>query len=502
MSALEHPVGDADLELVRNTHPADWVNPSPASRYHLVVIGGGTAGLVAAAGAAGLGARVALIESALLGGDCLNYGCVPSKGVLAAAHAWHSARAGRFGAPVAPAEGDFAAAMNAMREARAAISAHDSARRFADLGIDVFLGRGTFISPTEIAVGDARLRFRRAVVATGARAAVPSITGIDSVDYLTNETIFGLTSLPRRLLVLGAGPIGCEMAQAFARFGSEVVMIDRGARILQNDDPDAAEIVAKALERDGVRIVLGATADEVRHAADGIELVVSRDGASRATFTGDRLLVAVGRAPNVAGLGLEAGGISFDRTGVLVDDRMRTTNRRVYASGDVASTLKFTHLADAQSRIVIANSLFFGRGRASRLIVPWCTFTAPELAQVGLTREAAASAGVAFDEVVVRFDDVDRAVVEGETDGFLRLILAAGKDRILGATLVGTGAGDMISELTLAMQTGTGLGSLASVIHPYPTRAEIIRKAADSWRRRKLTSWARRVLRTWFRVFR
>jgi pyruvate/2-oxoglutarate dehydrogenase complex dihydrolipoamide dehydrogenase (E3) component len=493
-----------DTRLIANVHPPDWVNPTPRDRYHLVVIGAGTAGLVAAAGAAGLGAKVALIERHLMGGDCLNVGCVPSKGVISAARVWHDARqaADRFGGPAVIGDGDFAAAMRRMRRLRADLSPVDSARRFADLGVDVFLGEGWFGGPDRIVVGDAILRFRRAVIATGARAAVPPIPGIDEAGYFTNETIFSLTDRPEQLIVIGAGPIGCELAQSFARLGSAVTLLDRATRVLPRDDADAGRLVQQALVADGVTLELGVQLGWVRR-EDGIARIgLSRDGRSF-TVEGDTLLVAAGRAPNVADLGLEEAGVKYDpRRGVTVDDRLRTSNRRVYAIGDVASRYQFTHAADFQARMVLANALFFGRGRASRLVIPWCTYTSPEVAQVGLTVEEAERQGVAIDTVTVPLDDVDRAVLAGETEGFLRVNLRKGTDHLVGVTVVAAHAGDLIGEAALALTNRLGLGAIGKTIHPYPTIAEAYRKAADAWRRRKLTPTARRVLAGWFRVFR
>lgn len=500
LSPIEPP-DEHNLRLVGNVHPPTWVNPEPAGRYHMVVIGAGTAGLVSAAGAAGLGAKVALIERHLMGGDCLNVGCVPSKGVIRAARAWHDARqaAERFGGPAVDPQsrGDFAAAMARMRRLRAGISVHDSAERFRGLGIDVFLGQGRFVSPEEIEVGGKRLRFRRAVIATGARAAVPPIPGLADAGYLTNETIFNLTELPPRLVVIGAGPIGCEMAQAFARMGSRVTLLDRDAHVLIREDADAAEVVQQALLRDGVQLELNAKIVEVRGSA-----VVIESGGERKEIVADEILVAAGRAPNLEGLGLEAAGVKFTNRGVEVDDNLRTSNRNVFACGDVASRFQFTHIADAQARIVIQNALFFGRSKASALTIPWCTYTTPEIAHVGLYEKDARERGIEVDTLTVALSTVDRAILDGADEGFLRVHLEKGKDRILGATLVAEHAGDMIGELCLAITHGIGLGKIASVIHPYPTQGEVIKKAADQWRRTKLTPGVKKLFERWFRVFR
>jgi pyruvate/2-oxoglutarate dehydrogenase complex dihydrolipoamide dehydrogenase (E3) component len=500
---------DHDRQLIANVHPPDWVNPEPADRYHLVVVGGGTAGLVSAAGAAGLGARVALVERNLLGGDCLNVGCVPSKGVIRAARAWHEARraATEFGGPAVAGGGDFAAAFERMRRLRAGISHHDSAQRFAELGVDVFLGDGSFVASDAVEVDGRRLRFRRAIVATGARAAAPPIPGLDTVEYLTNETLFDLTETPATLGVIGAGPIGCEMAQAFARLGSEVHLIEAMDRILTAEEEDAAALVHDRLVADGVTIYCGSrsTALEPRDGG-GVRITVdARLGDAepgRHEIEVDRLLVSVGRKPNTDDLGLEAAGVEHDRHGVTVDDRLRTSNPRIYAVGDIASRFKFTHAADALARIALQNALFFGRKRASDLIIPWCTYTSPEVAHVGLYPHEAAERGLEIDTFEVPMTSVDRAVLDGEDEGFLRIYTPKGKDEILGATAVAAHAGDLIGEVTLAMTHGVGLGKISSTIHPYPTQAEVIKKAGDAWSRTRLTPAARTLFDLFFRLFR
>jgi pyruvate/2-oxoglutarate dehydrogenase complex dihydrolipoamide dehydrogenase (E3) component len=501
--AAVQPLDEHDRALLECVHPPDWVNPEPKQRYHLVVLGAGTGGLVTASIGAALGARVALVERALMGGDCLNTGCVPSKAVIRAANGWAAAReaAARFGGPAATGEGDFAAAMRRMRRIRAQIAPHDSAARFRDLGVDVFLGEGRFTAPDALDVGGRTLRFRRAVVATGARAAVPPVPGLAEAGYLTNETVFSLTEQPESLIIVGAGPIGCELAQSFARLGSRVTLIDMAERVLPRDDARAADVVAEALRRDGVELVLGARLERVERGEAGRTVHYARAGRP-GRVSGDALLVATGRAPNVEGIGLDVAGVRHGRAGVEVDDRMRTANPRIYAVGDVASRYQFTHAADAQARMVVQNALFFGRGRASRLVVPWVTYTTPEVAHVGLTAEEARAAGRQIETIEVAVADVDRAKLDGETDGFLRVHLQRGSDRILGATLVSEHAGEIIGQITQAMTTGTGLGALGRAIYPYPTRAEIVRKAADAYRRTKLTPRAKRALELFFRLVR
>lgn len=497
-----YPPSEPNLRLRANVHPTGWRNPTPAAKYHLVVIGGGTGGLVTAAIAAGLGARVALMERHLMGGDCLNVGCVPSKAVLRAARAWTAAReaAERFGGPEACGDGDFAAAMERMRRIRADLSGVDSAARFRELGVDVFLGDARFTAPDAVEVNGDVLRFRRATIATGSRPRVPEIPGFAETEYLTNQTVWGLGERPARMLVIGGGPIGCELAQAFARFGTRVTLLEKGERILPHDDADAAAVVARSLERNGVEIVCGASVSSAERRGDE-RIVHFKHGAQERTAAAEQLLVAIGRLPNTEGMGLEEAGVRHGREGIETDGRLRTSNRRVFAVGDVASRYQFTHMADAMARLVVPNALFWARGKVGELVVPWCTYTSPELAHVGITAEEAVRRGEEVRTITIPLAEVDRARLDGETEGFLRVYLRGGSDRILGATLVAEHAGDIISQITAAMHAGTGLGKLGGTIFPYPTQAEVIRKAADQWRRGKLNPLARRVLGAFFAVF-
>ena len=492
------PLDEHNEALMRHTHPPDWVNPEPQGRYNLVVIGAGTAGLVAAAGAAGLGGKVALIERDLMGGDCLNVGCVPSKAIIRSGRVAAEVReAGRFGVKVSPGvQVDFSAVMERMRRLRAGISHHDSATRFRDLGVDVFIGQGKFSGSDTVAVGGKTLRFARAVIATGARAAAPPIEGLADVNYLTNETIFSLTELPKRFAVIGAGPIGCEMAQTFARLGSEVYLIEAMHGILPNEDRDAAEIVQKSMLEDGVKLLCCGKQLKILPHEEGKRLLVDSHD-DHYDVTVDEVLVGVGRAPNVEGLGLEAVGVAYDKKlGVEVNDYLQTTNSRIYAAGDVCSRYKFTHTADALARIVIQNALFFGRAKASSLVVPWCTYTDPEIAHVGMYEKEAVDQGVSVETIAIEFSGVDRAILEGEENGILKVHVKKGSDKILGATLVSRHAGESISEITLAMVAGVGLGTLAKTIHPYPTQAEAIKKAGDAYNRTKLTPRIKKLFTT------
>lgn len=485
-------------KLVSNVHPADWKNPTPAPRYNLIVIGGGTAGLVSAIGAAGLGAKVALIEKHFMGGDCLNVGCVPSKAIIRAARAVAAVReAAEFGVNVpTAATADFGKVMERMRRLRADISPHDSAKRFSELGVDVFFGTGKFTGPDSIEVGGQTLRFTKAVIATGARAGAPPIPGLKDVPYLTNENLFSLTELPKRLGVIGAGPIGCEMAQSFARFGSEVFLIEATHGILPREDPDASTIVRAVMERDGVKLLCCGKDLKLAKDPNGVRLQVESHGEGYDVLV-DQLLVAVGRAPNVEGLGLETVHVEFDKKGVKVNDRLQTTNPRIYACGDICSPFQFTHAADFMARIVIQNALFKGRAKASSLIIPWATYTAPEIAHVGLYEKEAKEKGIAVDTFTQELSKVDRAILDGETEGFVRVHVRKGTDEIVGATVVAAHAGELIGELTLAMKGKLGLKTIGGTIHPYPTQAEAIRKTGDLFNRTRLTPFVKNLMNRW-----
>jgi pyruvate/2-oxoglutarate dehydrogenase complex dihydrolipoamide dehydrogenase (E3) component len=491
--------------LIGNVHPPGWVNPEPVGRYNLVVIGAGTAGLVTAAIGAALGARVALIERHLMGGDCLNVGCVPSKAVIRASRAWAEIRnAAEFGIGLTDGvKYDFGAVMARMRRLRTRISFTDSAHRYRKMGVDVFIGEGRFIASDTVEVDGKTLKFSKAAICTGARAAALLLPGLADAGYLTNETVFTLTERPERLAVIGAGPIGCELAQAFARFGSRVHLVEVLHGILPKEDRDAAEIVRESMHRDGVQLL-----------CCGKELTISKtDGGKRLTVDShgqhydivvDEILVGVGRAPNVEGLGLEQAGVEYDtKMGIKVNSRLQTTNPRIYAAGDICFPFKFTHTADALAQIVIQNALFphpFGLGCASTdsLIIPWCTYTDPEIAHVGMYEKDASAKGIDVDTFTSKLDEVDRAILDGEDHGFARVHVRKRTDKILGATIVAAHAGEMISEFTLAMKADAGLGTITKTIHPYPTQAEVIKKAANAWRKTTLTEGTRKALRRWF----
>lgn len=497
------PPSPANQQLRQLVAPPEWENPIPDGNYNLVVIGAGSGGLVTAAGAAGLGAKVALVEKNALGGDCLNVGCVPSKALLSAAKRIAAVKhAGDFGIDVKSSDlADFSAIMTRMRELRAQIAPNDSAERFKALGVDVFFGEGRFKDGETIVVGEQALKFSKAVIATGARAIVLPIPGLAEAGALTNENLFSLTELPRRLAIIGAGPIGCEMAQAFARFGSEVTLFEAECRILPREDSEAAKIVENALRADGVQTVCEANITQVERQGEIRRVTIERaDATEHLEF--DHILIGVGRAPNVENLGLEAVGVDYDqRKGIKVNETLHTTNRSIFAVGDVAMKYKFTHMADATARLVIQNALFKGRKKYTDLLVPWCTYTQPEIAHVGLYEaEAREKFGEKVQTFEQSFEEIDRSILEGYTAGFVKI--HSHKGSILGATIVGQQAGELISEVSVAMRSGMKLGELASVIHPYPTTAEAIRRLGDAYNRTRLTPLARKLFAGWLKLTR
>ncbi len=502
------PLDDYNRALLENVHPTDWRNPEPSGTYNLVVVGAGSAGLISASIAAGLGAKVALIERHYLGGDCLNVGCVPSKGVIRAARMVADARraAVEIGLPLAAdAQADFGLAMQRMRRVRSTISSEDAAHRYRDeLGVEVFFGDARFSGPDTIEVDGQTLRFRKAVIATGARAVELPIAGLAEAGYLTNETLFNLTQRPARLGVIGAGPIGCEMAQAFRRLGSEVVVLHADEHILPREDLDAAEIVQSRFGDEGIRLVHACKIEKVVVRPEGKVLDVWLPGGGTEEVVVDEILLGVGRAPNVEGLGLEAAGVAFDaRMGVEVDDTLQTTNARIFGAGDVCMAWKFTHAADAAAKIVVQNALFsvgsVGRKKISGLVMPWCTYTDPEIAHVGMYESDAKAAGIEVSTYQVPLEQVNRAVTDGEVEGFVKVHTKKGTDEIIGATIVASHAGEMISEITLAMVGKLGLGRFVDVIHPYPVQAEGIKRAAGLFTRGRLTPTVKRLFDAYLR---
>ena len=499
------PTDEWNQQLVDNVHPATWKNPIPTGRYNLVVIGAGTGGLITALIASSLGARVALIERHLMGGDCLNVGCVPSKAVIRGAQLIHNAReAAKFGMPATDSDlGDFGEVMRRMREIRARISEEDSAERYStEFGIDIYLGDARFIGDGKVEVDGETLDYKKAVIATGARAIAPPIEGLADAGYLDNETVFSLTERPRRVAVIGAGPIGCELAQAFSRLGSEVHILERMDQILTREDPDAARIVQDALVREGVEMIFECNLDRVERRGSERVIHLSCPKKGSRELVVDEIIVGAGRAPNVENMGLETVGVDFDsRNGVKVDDSLQTTNSRIWAVGDVCMRWKFTHAADAAAKIVVQNALFaigpIGRKKLSALLMPWCTYTEPEIAHVGFYERDAEAAGVAIDSYQVSIAEANRAVTDGQEEGLIKVHVRRGSDEIVGATVVAAHAGDLITQFTMAIQHKIGLGAFTNIIYPYPTQGEAIKRAAGAYTRTRLTPTVKRFFERW-----
>jgi pyruvate/2-oxoglutarate dehydrogenase complex dihydrolipoamide dehydrogenase (E3) component len=492
------PKDEHNQRLLNNVHPADWKNPTPSGKYNLVAIGAGTAGLISAIGTAGLGGKVALIERHLMGGDCLNVGCVPSKALIRPARLASEMRnAAQFGlSPSEVGAANFPNVMERLRRIRADISDNDSAQRYTDKGVDVFIGEARFTGPNTVEVGGQEIRFKKAVITTGARAVHPNIPGLAEAGYLTNETIFSLTELPEHLIVVGGGPIGCELAQSFRRLSSQVTIIEK-MRFLPREDPEASAILAETFKREGIDVQLASTVKNVR-SEGGVKIVTIEQLGQEREVVGDRIMVGLGRAPNVENIGLETAGVEFDpRTGIKVDDHLRTANPNIFAAGDCCMQYKFTHAADAAAQIVIQNALFGGKKKLSALNMSWCTYTHPEIAHVGLYAHEADEQGIATDSYTFEMAENDRAIAEGEAEGFVKVTVKKGTDKILGATIVAAHAGEMISEISVAMAAGMGLGKIGGVIHPYPTQSEAIKRVAGLYNQTRLTPTVAKLMKKW-----
>jgi pyruvate/2-oxoglutarate dehydrogenase complex dihydrolipoamide dehydrogenase (E3) component len=468
-----------------------------AETYNVVVIGAGTAGLVTAAGSAGLGARVALVERDRMGGECLNTGCVPSKALISSARLIDQIRhAEDWGLEKQTPAFDFDAVFRRMRALRAKLAVNDSRERFERLGVDVVIGEAEFVSPHELRVGGATLRAKNFVIATGSRPAVPAIEGLDGVRSYTNETIFDrLEARPDHMVVVGGGPIGCELGQVFARMGVAVTIVQRAPRLLTKEDAEAGGLLRRRLEAEGVTVLRGS---EVKRAqADGgrIRLSVEGEGASHGPIVCDALLLAAGKVPNVEGLNLAAAGVAHTDRGVTTNAHLQTSQPHIYAAGDVVGSHFFTHVADHHARIVVRNILLpYVKARVETRVIPWCTYTSPEVARVGVNEDEARLRGIAYDAFTQPIEEVDRAVLESAELGFAKVLTARGKDRILGVTLVCEHAGDLLAEFVTAMKNGIGLGGLGGVIYPYPTFAEVARKLADRRQKTRLTPRVKSVL--------
>ena len=474
-----YPGSEFDQTAAALLAPPDYVNPRPRSGYHLVVIGAGPAGLIAAIGAAGLGASVALIESGRMGGDCLNVGCVPSKALL-----------NYVGSLQQP---DFDGAFSFARQIRSEIAPHDSVCRYTELGVDVFLGEAQFQSRNSVTVAGAEICGRRLLIATGARPVLPSIPGLDAARPLTNDTLFDLTEQPRVIGILGAGVIGCEMAQVFAQLGTQVHLFEMADEILPLEDPEAGAVVRKALLDKGVHIHLGCAVEEIIAQDDR-----HRVRTAAAQIAVDRLLVALGRRPNTDALQLAKAGVEVDARGFIVTNhRLRASNKRIFAAGDCASRAQFTHNADAQARVVVQNALFAPTASINAHVVPHSVYTDPEVSAVGQSEAELRAAHVAFDTYKVAFSELDRGRVQGDATGFAKVLTVKGSDQILGACMVGKDAGEQLAGICLLMSNKLGLSAVGKTILAYPTRSEILKRLADAYNRTRMTPMVARLFALW-----
>ncbi|WP_051849528.1 mercuric reductase [Thiomonas sp. FB-Cd] len=488
-----------EQELLSNVRPADWVNPTPSGVYQLLIIGAGPGGIAAARTAAALGVKVALIERHRLGGGSLSYGCVPSKAMIRTARVYADMRnAPNFGAvPPRAIEVDFQMAMERLRHIRARISRVDSAARLIAEGIDLYFGVAHFVGADAVEVAGQRLRFKKALIATGSRSIVPEIPGLTEVGYLTNESVFNLTVPPRSLLVIGGGPLGCELAQAFSRLGVKTIIAHNAPLFLPKEERDAAQMMSDALARDGVEIHLNSDVLSARmeHGRKRVELV--NDG-QLTTVDVDEILTGIGHMPAVRALRLEAAGVAYDpEAGVHVDDFLRTSNPRIYAAGDVCLEHKYSNMAVASACVAVQNALFYGRKRMSVLTIPWCTYTDPEIAHIGMSVRQARERDIPVKTFTVPMHDDDRAITDGEENGFVKIHVREGTDTILGATIVARDAGEMINGISMAMVAGMGLGALATVVHAHPTQGEAIKMAGEAYLRTQHPHVVARLLRAW-----
>lgn len=492
------PSDDHNLRLRDHVRPKTWPHQAESAIYDLVAIGGGTAGLVASGGAALLGARSALIERAYLGGDCLVTGCVPSKTLIASAKVAHiAARSASFGVRTGPVEVDFQAVMERVRRIRADMARHDGAQEMRKRGVNVLFGTAKFTGPKSLDLDGTEVKFRKAVICTGGRPDVPNVPGLRE-NSLTSETVFNLTTLPARLIIVGGGPIGCEMAQSFARLGSRVTLLQRGDQLLPKDDPEAGGLLVSVFRDEGIDVRFGTTPMKVERESSDFSVEVCGPGGTE-VLQADQILVAAGRKPNIESLGLDAAGIAFNMRGVAVDWRHRTTNPRVYAAGDVCSPHQFTHAAHAQAEYACLNALLPFRMNTRDRVMSWTTFTDPEVAHAGMGWNALRELEGKIDTYTHPLSANDRAHAEGNTRGFARVHCRRGTDRILAATVVGPHAGEIIPLFGAAITNGWRLCHLYKTVFPYPTWGEVVRKVAEEWKFSTLTPFMKGIIDAWLR---
>jgi len=471
--------------------------------YDIGIIGGGAAGLTVASGAAQLGGKTLLIEKEkALGGDCLHFGCVPSKTLIKTAHVYHQMKNGpRFGLPALdPPPVDFKEVSSRIRSVIGVIQKHDSVERFCKLGAQVEFGEPAFKDEHAVNLNGKTVSAKNWLIATGSSAAAPPIEGLDTTPYLTNREIFYLDTLPSSLIILGAGPIGIEMAQAFCRLGTQVTVIQRSGQILGKEDQDMADLVQKTLADEGVTFFMNTAILRVADAAGGREVVVQNAAEETMTLKAEQIMVALGRSPNVTGLGLENIDVAFDRRGIEVNEKLRTGHKHIYAAGDVTGGLQFTHVAGYEGGVVLSNAIFHLPKKTDYTHVPWCTYTHPELASIGMNENSARAAGIEYSTWTEEFADNDRGLAEGETVGHIKLLLNT-KGKPLGVQILGPHAGDLISEWVAIMNGKVGMSTIASAIHPYPTLGEINKRVVGSIFSEKIFSnKVRKVLKFFFRL--
>ncbi|MDG5815451.1 mercuric reductase [Chitinispirillales bacterium ANBcel5] len=475
------PMDQFNQVLFQNTHPARHQNPTPKPVYDLVVIGAGSSGLVTSVGAAQMGARVALIERMFMGGCCLNFGCVPSKALIRSARvAYELGRAKHYGICTGESLAvDFASVMRRVRQIRAKISYNDSVETISNKGVDVFLGEAHFIDKDHIEVANAVLPFKLAAITAGGRPMSPRIDGIDSSEIITSKTLFTLTELPSAMAVIGGGPIGCEMAQAFARFGTKVTIFHAHDHLLDKEDADAAELIQNRFKAEGIQVLLNSRVRRGKVHGKQKTLYYIQNGEER-HITVDAVLAGAGRKPSVEDLRLENVGVEYDpKRGIHIDDHLRTTNKRIFSAGEICMKWKFTHAAEASAQLLLQNALLGHKKRLSDLIMPWCTYTDPEIAHVGMYEKEAVAKGYQVETVTQPMSAIDRAITDSETEGFVRVHLQKGKNRILGASIIAKHAGEMINEITAVMNAGGALNLLSKTIYPYPTQSEAIKRVSE-----------------------